>query len=159
MERRDKLAKSDGPGSSELVVTGYQSKDVPGVWPYVLELVEKAVRDGLGQHSAEDIFEGLTTCDKRGPLMQLWLAHTDREILGVCITEINNFPSQRSCVVLYTAGSQLDKWLEPLHTVISAWARKNDCDNVLAFVWRPGLQRLLKAWKKGPSLMILELNK
>lgn len=160
MERRDGLAPSDGSRDSQLVVTGYLSKDIPGLWPYVEHLVEDALRGGLGQETIEDVYDALTNRiqDPDGPQMQLWLAHEPAGPLLICITKIETWPSLKVCTIAYMAGSKLDSCLTPLHNTITAWAKSLDCDKILALVWRPGLERKLKGWAPGPRIMIRELK-
>lgn len=159
MERRDRLATSDGQSHSDVTVTGYLRKDIPGLWPYIEEFVEKAVRDGLGQHSVEDIYQLLTESGPSGgPLMQCWIAYKRKTLLGIALTEVYDFPSQKTCFISYLAGSDLDTWLQQMQNTIAAWAEELDCDNMLAYVWRPGLERKLRGWKPGPRVMVKELK-
>ncbi len=96
MERRDRLAARNRQSDSDVTVTGYQSKDIPGLWPYIEEFVEKAVRDGLGQHSVEDIYELLTRPGPGGaPLMQCWIAYRNKTLFGIVLTEVYEFPSRK----------------------------------------------------------------
>jgi hypothetical protein len=159
MERRNKLAPSDGQGRSELTVTGYQSSDIPGLWSYIEDLIEDALRGSFGQHSKEDLFDELTNrwMHADGPHMQLWLAHDKDGPLLVLITEIVDWPSLRACSIVYMAGSELDRCLPPLYDVVETWARRLNCDTLFAMV-RPGLTRKLKGWRLGPQVIVKDLK-
>lgn len=109
---------------------------IPSFWPLVEPLVQRALMHAQGEYEPEDIQELLIA-----GRMQLWLAMTKTELLGMAITEIVHFPRKTILYCTLIAGVELDAWLE-LSDLITYWAEGQEVDTLRGF-GRRGWKRKL----------------
>lgn len=86
-----------------------------------------------GGYTALDVFQGVIN-----GTFQMWIAG---DYLSVTVTRIQVFPQYKALQICWTAGDEMDQWLDPLLDVLETYARELGCREVEAY-GRPG-------WKKA----------
>lgn len=114
---------------------------VDNVWSKVSEILKPAV----------DLFDGYLLEDVKAMIKhrtwQLWLGiDDDNEVHVVAVTVINNYPRKKTCLVLYTAGKEMDNWTHLMRD-IEVWAGQNGCQD-LEFRGRRGWLRVMTEFKQ-----------
>lgn len=99
----------------------YFSHEIPFVWDYVKDLIQRALDEG-SDYTLDEIFKGL-----RSQEMQLWVWQPN-EIKAVLVTTIQN-NNGRWCLLLACAGEEMDQWKGFLPH-IETWAREKGCDEM-----------------------------
>jgi len=108
------------------------SQSIEKYWDQIEPLMKSIDKWSHGKYFAEDMKKYLMDCD-----MQLWVAG-DFQAIGV--TQINEFPRQKVCTVVFMAGKNMDEWLM-LHEEVVKWAKDIGCDVIEAYC-RRGWQKL-----------------
>lgn len=76
--------------------------------------------------------------------MQLWVILEAETVIGVVVTEIQDYPSKRLALVSILAGDRLDEWMYLLEEVLEPWAKEQNAKDIVCDC-RPGLEGILKA--------------
>lgn len=129
---------------------GVKPMDLPIFWPMVEEKVARALEHGSGELEVRDILVSLTSGK-----MQLWIMGEAGEARVVGVTEIQEFPQMKICLILVCAGEGVHRAIPLLKEVLVPWARENGCAKVRLF-GREGWQRMLKGWTK--TCVVLEID-
>lgn len=111
---------------------------VAGAWPAVKHFVERALADGPGRITADDVEEQL-----RAGGMQLWTLITSEgepEVLAVLVTEIIDYPRKRVLDLAFMAGDRMELWLAAL-PALEAWAVTQGIEQI-QIQGRPGWERV-----------------
>lgn len=106
------------------------------------ELIERALAEGYGQLSFNDVVDGI----RRGEY-QFWSAEN-----SCVVSTIDIFPQLKQLTLIIGAGDleEIDNVIRP---VIEDWAREIKCDALIIF-GRPGWQRALEGYRR--TAVILE---
>jgi len=122
------------------------------VWPYVTELIDKALNQGSGEYRQEDIY--LAVLEQE---MQLWIGLKGNEVEMLAVTQIVKYPSNRVTMsIVFLAGENLSVWLGELDT-LEEWARSQGAQGV-EFHCRPGFQRILDGYGYEKERVVLQKN-
>lgn len=100
---------------------------IDGAWPAVKHFVERAISEGTGRITPDDVFEQL-----RSGGMQLWALITadgEPEVVAVLVTEIIDYPRRRVLDLALMAGDRMELWIDSL-PVLEKWAVANGVDQV-----------------------------
>lgn len=128
-----------------------EQNDLPIDWPRYAPLVRRALMAGEGSYNERDVLLALLSGQWR-----LWSYNAPEEVAqSICITEIQNFPRVRKCLVRYIAGEweHYEKYLKLMET----YARGEGCNRVEAYM-RKGLVRMLPPdWRARYTIMVKEL--
>lgn len=112
-----------------------QSEDIKSIWPEIVHLLNRLVEydeDVI----LEEIFSSLVNKKQ-----QLWLAVSDG-IKALAVTEINQRPKQKVCLIYGISGDDMGSWIHFL-PVIERWALSIGCDST-ELMGRRGWERKLK---------------
>lgn len=113
------------------------------VWPEVVVWVVKACETSNGRYMAADVKRLIANKS-----FQLWRAK-DGESIGVCVTEIIDYPHKRYCRIVIGTGTGRDQWQGYIKE-IEAWARSRGCHGMESIAregwWRAFFKFL--GWKK-----------
>lgn len=124
--------------SAELPWFGVAAEEVPDWWTAARPFVERALAQGGGEFSPEDIEAALMA-----RAMQLWLLRAGNDVCGALVTEIANYPRRRTAILrLFAADRDLRAAWRPLLPVVESWARVQGCGAIEVF-GRPGWARIL----------------
>ncbi len=106
------------------------------------ELIERALAEGYGQLSYQDVITGINKGD-----YQFWAAEN-----SCVVTTIDIFPQMKQLTIILGAGdlAEIDTKIRP---VIEDWAREIKCDAMIIF-GRPGWQRALEGYRR--TAVVLE---
>lgn len=112
-----------------------------GIWPFVANLASTIAETSRGKVNAEHI-RGFVESGK----MQLWIVLDDTDAaLALVVTEIQDFPGAKVCIVHGLAGHERGKWMHHLGD-IEGWARAHGCTR-MEVRGRKGMARLLTDYK------------
>lgn len=89
-------------------------------------------------YTAEQIREGCIN-----GRMQLWLMVDGSSVIGIVLTQIDDFPNGRSLRFLYLGGNGFKRSMIKEMLKIEAWAKKRGC-KVVDFMGREEWAKLLK---------------
>jgi len=106
------------------------------------ELIERALAEGYGQLSYQDVITGINKGE-----YQFWAAEN-----SCVVTTIDIFPQMKQLTIILGAGdlAEIDTKIRP---VIEDWAREIQCDALIIF-GRPGWQRALEGYRR--TAVVLE---
>jgi hypothetical protein len=106
------------------------------------ELIERALAEGYGQLSYQDVITGINKGE-----YQFWAAEN-----SCVVTTIDVFPQMKQLTIILGAGdlAEIDTKIRP---VIEDWAREIKCDALIIF-GRPGWQRALEGYRR--TAVVLE---
>jgi hypothetical protein len=106
------------------------------------ELIERALAEGYGQLSYQDVITGINKGE-----YQFWAAEN-----SCVVTTIDVFPQMKQLTIILGAGdlAEIDTKIRPL---IEDWAREIKCDALIIF-GRPGWQRALEGYRR--TAVVLE---
>jgi hypothetical protein len=106
------------------------------------ELIERALAEGYGQLSYQDVITGINKGE-----YQFWAAEN-----SCVVTTIDIFPQMKQLTIILGAGdlAEIDTKIRP---VIEDWAREIKCDAMIIF-GRPGWQRALEGYRR--TAVVLE---
>ena len=107
----------------------YQSDQIPGIWPYVKHLIERA--EPYGDLTASKIYQGLV--DGR---FQLWTSQCEH-VEAAVVTTIE--ASREACWLLAAGGRNMRTWIKWL-PIVEQWAKEEGCKE-LKIQGRPGWAR------------------
>ena len=113
---------------------------VDSVWSDVKPFIERALAEGNGDYTAEEIRESLKSRE-----MQMWVVF-EEGIRAVVVTRISEYPSKKVAIVVLLAGDGLKDWIHLLSDILEPWAKEKGCSQIRAYC-RPGFERILK-WKR-----------
>ena len=106
--------------------------------------------DRSGRHTPDEIQQDLRTGGA-----QLWLAWSEEEILGLCVTYIMESERKKVCRLWLCTGHDRKRWVHHIET-IEQWAQSIGCHTMDAVV-RPGWERVLREYKKTHVILEREL--
>jgi hypothetical protein len=117
---------------------GVRTVDIPGVWPGVQLLVEKALRRTRGEMDARDVY--VLLCSGR---WQLWIFGPDKDRWGITVTQIYDLPQKKIAELVLLAcrsGYPFHQLQEEALPILAAWAREQGCDALRSTTLRKGLK-------------------
>ena len=133
-----------------------QPKELPYIWPEVVEIINKGLSHSNGEVEADSFFLPIYTGSQ-----YLWVGYDSdakvADIEAILIGEIIKYPLKTSLFIHVWAtksGHDYETWMN-LWDSITNFARINGCDYVEAKV-RKGLAKKLK-WTDKHSLVTLEI--
>lgn len=109
-------------------IQGIPSPLVDHFWKQCEPFIKRALDHNCGEVVPDDIRR---LCRDRAA--QLWIVTEQDKIVGVCTTEVVNYPQKRHCRIFTLAGSGRD-WFQDLDIIVCAWARAQGCQAVEAHV-------------------------
>lgn len=115
--------------TNEFRVRGIPPALTDHFWPLCEPFVKRSLEKSAGEFTALDIRH---FCKDR--ITQLWVASEGERVVGVCVTEIVNYPSKRFCRIICLAGNKLPDWIEPLDIILYGWAKEQGCNGVIGLV-------------------------
>lgn len=118
--------------SAKYTVQAIGARDIDTAWPMINQEVARILRYAP-DFSLADVYFGLKECS-----FQCWLVMLDREIVGVCITEVLERTNNKICNIFGLAGKAFKEWEHTL-AVLEDWAREIGCTVIRAQV-RKGLK-------------------
>jgi len=125
-----------------------KTEAIPGAWPAVKHLVERACAAGLGRLEADDVYEQLGDGG-----MQLWALVTvegEPEIVAVLVTEMIQYPKKRVLDLALLGGDHIDLWIDAL-PVLEKWAVEEQGIEQIQIHGRGGWERVAgnrrKSWE------------
>lgn len=109
------------------MLTGMPAAALDEAWPVLEPFVERMLRK-VREHrwDAADIREMIAERE-----LQVWLKIKDKQVVGVILTQILNFPRARECNVFMTSGELLEDWSES-QDILLAWAAEQGCHYISA---------------------------
>lgn len=127
-------------------------EQLPAVWPHVASSVENIAARSNGRMLASDIREMI----ERGERI-LWVAvdHENGNFLGLCMTEIQQYPRRKACRLVACVGHDRAKWTHLLGGV-EGWAKSIGCD-VMEGITRRGWARDLADYKMSHIFLEKEI--
>ena len=134
-------------------IRGLPAPLVDHFWKQCEPFVKRALEHNAGEVAPNDIRQ---LCKDR--CAQLWVVTEGVKIVGVCATEIVEYPQKRHCRVFTLAGTGKD-WLQELDIILCAWAREQGCQAIEAHVRKGFVPILLNfGGKHKYSTVIKELG-
>ena len=132
------------------ILTGVKSDEVENIWPLIEEDLSKAMDE---KYTTKELLAGVKSKE-----MQLWIVYEDDIFLGSLITQIINYPKEKSLFIIALGGRQSDKWFVLIRE-LSLWAKGIGCISVECLVKRPGMQKIIKriGFKEASKLMRINL--
>lgn len=116
---------------SDLVFQGVPADKIEAVWPFVEDLVAKALDKGAdGFFAPEDIKASCEAAD-----MQLWIGREGDEADVVGVTQILVYPRKKVLVWVIVSGRNRKlaaRWWEA-KPIVEAFARNQGCDAILGY--------------------------
>lgn len=103
---------------------GVLSTHIDEVWGDVLPYLKATLAHPSSRHDVGSIWKALHEQD-----MQLWVAYDEGRCTGFCITQIINYPVEKSCQVIFGGGILEKSWQDFL-LIIEEWANSNACHSV-----------------------------
>ena len=129
------------------MIAGMVKKDqISEYWPLIKDLIQNACDYSGGRADAEDYLKSFNENKK-----QLWVVKEAANIRAVVITEIAIFPKFTACMINICTGEGIKEWGH-MHTLIEDFARNMGCKQMFV-IGRPGMERLLKNYRKTHVLM------
>lgn len=117
------------------IVVPVISYDIAGVWGLIRPWMDRALAaEKVQLYGLGDIYRALLNKE-----MQLWLAND-----MCCVTQIQNYPKAKVCVILLLGGEHPERWLDGIY-VIEDWAKQLGCAETRVH-GRRGWERLLKPY-------------
>ncbi len=124
---------------TSLRLHGVPAPDIPGLWPYVLPVMEVAEGFWRGRMDAKHV---LHECMMGR--MQLWvIADSIDYVEAAIVTQVCEYPTRRACRYVLVSGRGLKAW-EDADEVLTAWAVQRGCSLIEA-TGRPGWKSKMKA--------------
>jgi hypothetical protein len=117
---------------------GVLSDGIDDVWPDFFPYLQATLQRGNERHDAASIWKALHEKD-----MQLWLAYDDSGCRGFCITQVINYPCEKSCQIIF-GGGIFDKNWRGFLDHIEDWARFNGCHSI-EILGRIGWNKVFKS--------------
>lgn len=110
-------------------------------WPFAEPYVKRALDHTSGEFLPDDIRRLL-----KDRVIQLWLVSEDARIIAAVTTEIVVYPNRRHLRVITLSGSRAPEWTPLVDTILSNFAKAENCHAIEAFV-RKGYVPVLKRYK------------
>lgn len=125
--------------------------DVDAAWPQVLGLIERALAESDGGHSAEDVRDACKAGDA-----QLWCGFGSDGLELIMVTEIRRRPRLKAMRIWLMAGSDAPEWIAERSAAIEEWAASAGCSR-LEMVGRKGWLKRLPGWDRLNVVMSKEI--
>lgn len=122
-----------------------------GLWPVVSLRIEVALRHAQGELNVADVLE----LAKKGEA-QVWTINgkDSKQLYGVAVTQVVNYPQMRAVRIVTLGGHSLDKWARNLNDAIEDFAREHGARRLEAF-GRKGLVKMLEELAFRPAYVAL----
>ena len=119
-------------------IAGILPADVDIMWGWCQPWIARALKHSKGELNSYHIYTALLMGQ-----MQLWVAFTKHQPVGICITEIREHPTGiKDCLCRVVAGDHVEQWADSVIRILTAWAKIEDCDYIVG-EGRPGWTRYL----------------
>ena len=109
-------------------ITVVPNNEVDQIWERIKVFAEGCAKFTYGRFTANDIRTGI-----RKGNQTLWIAHEDEEVLGFVVTELQDYPQLRSCIMHFTGGVKLAKWKPLMLERIQKYCRMNGADIIESY--------------------------
>lgn len=106
-------------GSGVDIVPVHPSK-VGMVWDQVYPWLEKSLEHGDGLYSSSDILDHILS-----QAFILWVAVKDEQVVGMCITSLDEYPQKTVASIRWTGGKPHAgrDWLLPMLEELKRWGK------------------------------------
>ena len=117
------------------IINGRRRTSLLAMWPASLmhKLPDRIVSDILsamhysnGERSFSDLIHEIARGEK-----QIWVHSTDDEFNATVVTQVSQFPSKKTCEILYLGGDKAVEFVTDI-SAIEDWAREQGCDDIQA---------------------------
>lgn len=99
------------------MITAVPRQEVPNIWHIVGPMVERAIDYEGRRTDAISVYASLLTGE-----LGLWVALSDEGIIGCTVTRLYDAPLCRVLSLDYTAGDNVDTWLDEGAEVLNRYA-------------------------------------
>lgn len=132
---------------------GIQASDAVAYWPVIKPFVQRALNEGRGELTADDVIRLVT--DRSAQLWVIMLGEQPR-VVGVMVTELVTYPSGKSvCRVILLSGEVMDEWGGSVTEQLGDWARAKGAISLEAYT-RPGMVKKMKANGWSETYRVIE---
>jgi hypothetical protein len=141
---RKSVKKQELPRLDDLTLGCVSPQQIEQFWPYVKELIDKALLSGIGDLTLEEIHRRLIAKQS-----QLWVVVRDSEqteIVAAATTEIHILPKFKILLITACAGKDLRKW-ERFITELEAFGAREGCKK-LRIYGRKGWVKILSGYSQ-----------
>lgn len=122
-----------------LKLHGIKAPDIPGLWPYVLPVMERAEGFWQGRMDAKHV---LHECMMSR--MQLWIvADSVDDIDAVIVTQVAHYPNRLVSRYVMVSGNRMETWADT-DDVLTEWAKAQGC-SMMEATGRHGWKAKMKA--------------
>jgi hypothetical protein len=133
------------------------AKDAVYYWDAVTPLIIKGLKRTDGECSLKDYQDYIES-----QYWDLWIAVNldTKEIQGVAVTEIIEYPNFNELLMRMVIGKQFNKFLLETETQFQEFAKENNCKRLVLY-GRKGWLRVLNKinWKEGYTVMTKNIEK
>ena len=133
------------------------AKDAVYYWDAVTPLIIKGLKRTDGEYSLKDYQDYIES-----QYWDLWIAVNldTKEIQGVAVTEIIEYPNFNELLMRMVIGKQFNKFLLETETQFQEFAKENNCKRLVLY-GRKGWLRVLNKinWKEGYTVMTKNIEK
>ena len=112
-------------------------EDILNRWAELSPLMSDFLNKGQGESTVFDIAQKCINLQ-----YQCWVVDSDGELVCVCVTRIDEYPTFNSLHILGIAGVGLKEW-KHFHPTLENFAKINDCTRITQW-GRQGWARMLK---------------
>lgn len=116
-------------------ITLIPPEEVGRVWHVIEPYMARCAEYTYGRYTAEDIKNQIIEKND-----QLWVAY-DEKVYGAVVTGVVEYPRMKTLCMHFTGGVDLQKWKDPMLSVLRSFAKDMDCD-VIESYGRPGWKRV-----------------
>jgi hypothetical protein len=123
--------------NDEVRVYGADCARISVVWHDVAPFLERALKYAHFKYLLDDIYKAIQKND-----MQLWLAYTDEGMCACFVTNVLEFPQERTLEIVFCGGKNMRVWVADVWKVISDFGRISHC-KACEVIGRRGWKRVL----------------
>ena len=127
------------------------SDHVDAVWESVKDYLDGAAQYTLGRYTIDDIYACVKEYD-----YTLWIAFDEEKIKAAVVTNFAHYPRKKYLVMTFCGGDQLDKWKDPMLTLLQRFAYDTQCDGIEATA-RLGWTKIFKSDGHKPLWQTFQL--
>lgn len=133
-----------------LAVEAVTPEDAPDVLVLFGNELRKALESGQGDATNGREMLGMINAGTA----QVWAAHEDGKVKGVCVVSVNQYVTGRKVYVHFLAGKGMDEWADVMEQALLECREKTDAMCVEGSC-RPGLAKRLekRGWKVKAVIM------
>jgi hypothetical protein len=124
---------------------------VDAVWESVKDYLDGAAQYTHGRYTIDDIYACVKEYD-----YTLWIAFDEEKIKAAVVTNFAHYPRKKYLVMTFCGGDQLDKWKDPMLTLLQRFAYDTQCDGIEATA-RLGWTKIFKSDGHKPLWQTFQL--